>query len=197
MHCTVCNDKQCYQEGKDCPGRRNEISGYYRNEWNRKIMAASAEVEAEGYANLTRVQELVLFAKKMAYTRLGIAFCGGCADEARALSEILESLFTLTSVCCKVCGIDKKEFGLKTIRESVRETICNPIGQAQVLNDAGTDLNIMIGLCLGHDILFTRHSRAPVTTLVVKARMLANNPSAVFYSPYWKYKLKAGVKSEG
>jgi len=195
MHCATCNDKQCYREGKDCTGKRAEIAERYREEQNRKIMAASAEVEAEGYANLTRVQELVLFAQKMGYTRLGIAFCVGCADEARALSEILDPRFALASVCCKVCGIDKRDFGLKTIRGNVRETVCNPIGQAQVLNDAGTELNIIIGLCLGHDIVFTRHSHAPVTTLVVKDRVLANNPAAVFYSPYWRYKLKKEVLS--
>jgi len=194
MHCAVCNNKQCYQEGKDCTGKREEIAKHYHEEHSKKIMQASAEVEAEGYANLTRVQELVLFAQKMGYTRLGIAFCIGCAEEARALSEILEPQFSLETVCCKVCGIDKAAFGLKTIRGNVRETVCNPAGQAQVLNDAQTDLNIIIGLCLGHDIVFTQHSRAPVTTLVVKDRVLANNPAAVFYSPYWKYKLKVGVK---
>lgn len=51
MHCAVCNDKQCYRKGKNCSGMRDEISGYYRNEWNRKSMAASAKVEAKGYAN--------------------------------------------------------------------------------------------------------------------------------------------------
>lgn len=190
MNCARCNDKKCYLEGKDCTGKSDRIAQGYHESASRKIMAAAAEVEAEGYANLTRVEELILFSKKMGYTKLGIAFCAGCADEATALSNILEPHFALESVCCKVCGTDKSVFGLKTIRGGQRETICNPLAQAQLLNEAATELNIIVGLCLGHDILFTKNSTAPVTTLVVKDRVLANNPAGVLYSPYWKYKLK-------
>jgi Uncharacterized metal-binding protein conserved in archaea len=53
-----------------------------------------------------------------------------------------------------------------------RGVSCNPIGQALALQAAGTDLNIAMGLCLGHDLLFARHSHAPVTTLAVKDRLL-------------------------
>lgn len=191
MNCAGCNDKKCYLEGKDCTGKRDSIAQHYQDSENRKIMAASAEVEAEGYANLTRVEELILFSKKMGYKKLGFAFCVGCADEAKALSSILEPLFSLETVCCKVCGIDKADLSLKTIRGGgQRETICNPLAQARLLNEAGTELNIIIGLCLGHDMLFTKNSVAPVTTLVVKDRVLANNPAGALYSPYWKYKLK-------
>ena len=31
-----------------------------------------------------------------------------------------------------------------------------------------TDLNINVGLCLGHELLFEQHSAAPVTTFLVK-----------------------------
>jgi uncharacterized metal-binding protein len=154
-------------------------------------MTASAAVEAEGYANLTRVEELIEFSKKMGYRKLGIAFCVGCAHEAKTLQEILESRFTVVSVCCKVCGIEKSEFSLKTIRNNPHETICNPLGQAALLNQAETELNVIMGLCIGHDILFTKNSSAPVTTLLVKDRVLVNNPAAVLHSPYWKYKLQA------
>jgi len=34
---------------------------------------------------------------------------------------------------------------------------------------------------MGHDILFTRHSKAPVSTLIVKDRLLGNNPAAAVY----------------
>jgi len=191
VNCAACNDKKCFQENKDCTGERYEITHLYADTYYATIMAAAAEVEAEGYANLTRVEELIEFSKKMGYRKLGIAFCVGCAQEAKILQEILESHFIIDSVCCKVCGIEKSAFGLKTVRQNPRETICNPIGQAAVLNQDGTDLNVIVGLCLGHDILFTKNSTAPVTTLMVKDRVLANNPAGIFYSPYWQYKLKA------
>ena len=40
--------------------------------------------------------------------------------------------------------------------------------QAKVLNDAGTDLNIVMGLCAGHDALFLKYAEALCTVLTVK-----------------------------
>jgi len=59
--------------------------------------------------------------------------------------------------------------------------ICNPIMQAEVLNREKTELNIMMGLCLGHDILFLRYAKAETTPLVVKDRALGHNPVAALY----------------
>jgi len=67
--------------------------------------------------------------------------------------------------------------------------MCNPIGQATFLNQKKTDLNIIIGLCIGHDILFSNHSKAPVTTLAVKDRVLAHNPLGAIYSHYYLNKI--------
>jgi uncharacterized metal-binding protein len=53
---------------------------------------------------------------------------------------------------------------------------CNPIGQARLLAKADTQLNISMGLCLGHDLLFQKHSCNPVTTLIVKDRPNGHNP---------------------
>lgn len=49
-----------------------------------------------------------------------------------------------------------------------------------------TDLNIAIGLCVGHDALFSKYSDAPVTTLIAKDRVLGHNPVAALYSGYYK-----------
>ena len=56
------------------------------------------------------------------------------------------------------------------------------------LNRAETDLNIIVGLCVGHDILFTKYSDAPVTTLVVKDRVAGHNPVSVLYGQNFYYK---------
>ena len=63
--------------------------------------------------------------------------------------------------------------------------MCNPLGQATVLNNEGTELNIILGLCIGHDILFNQYSAAPVTTLAVKDRVLTHNPLGAVYSKYY------------
>jgi len=88
------------------------------------------------------------------------------------------------SVCCKVCGIDKKSFDLPQISSENQEVMCNPAGQAQLLNDAETQLNVLCGLCVGHDAIFAKVSDAPVTTLIAKDRVLAHNPAGAIYSRY-------------
>jgi uncharacterized metal-binding protein len=69
--------------------------------------------------------------------------------------------------------------------------MCNPIGQAEFLNDAKTDFNIILGLCVGHDSLFIKYSKAPITVFAVKDRVLAHNPLGAIYQAeaYYKDKL--------
>ena len=53
--------------------------------------------------------------------------------------------------------------------------------QAKLLNDQKTEFNVIVGLCVGHDSLFTKYSDALVTTLVAKDRVLAHNPAGALY----------------
>lgn len=193
MKCVECDTMECYG-GVDCSGMRDEvIERYEKSEHDLPIARVATFLEGRYYMQLTRVEELVEFAKRMDYKRLGIAFCIGLSREARILAEILGREFEVFSVCCKVCGIEKERFDLEKIDESRKEAMCNPMGQALILNQEKTDLNIICGLCIGHDIIFTRHSQAPVTTLVVKDRVLAHNPVGALYSDYYGKRLKRGV----
>lgn len=69
--------------------------------------------------------------------------------------------------------------------------MCNPVSQAELLNRAGCEFNVVMGLCVGHDSLFFRHSEAPATVLVTKDRVLAHNPIGAlqladsYYSRIW------------
>ena len=67
--------------------------------------------------------------------------------------------------------------------------MCNPIIQAKLLKKEKTDINIVMGLCVGHDSLFYKYSEAITTTLVVKDRLLGNNPVAALNNikSYYKY----------
>ena len=47
---------------------------------------------------------------------------------------------------------------------------------------------------MGHDSLFYKHSKAPVTTLVVKDRKLGHNPVAALYCPYIRSELGRPLK---
>lgn len=135
----------------------------------------------------SRVKELILLAEEMGWKKLGITFCIGLSEEAEKLQSILKSKgFEVHSVVCKVGSVKKSELALP---QKDGESACNPILQAMTLNGIGTDLNVIVGLCLGHDILFQENSDAPTTTLVVKDRLLAHNPVGALYSRYHFKKL--------
>jgi len=176
MKCALCDSKECRQ-GKNCTKTATDIDYAPAKE----TMRIASEVESR-YMELTRLEELILFCKKMKFKRVGIAFCIGLSAEAEIVHEILARDFEVHSVCCKVGGTDKGDLGLVKIRDQeAHETMCNP----PILNDGGTELNIILGLCIGHDILFTEYSDAPVTTLAVKDRVLAHNPLGAVYSRYY------------
>jgi len=136
-----------------------------------------------------RIRELVEFAKKIGVRKIGIAFCTGLSDEASRVANIMERFgFSVYSVRCKCGAVDKTQLGVPEeykIGDAKKfEAGCNPIAQALLLNAVKTDLNVIVGLCIGHDILFTKYSKAPVTTLIVKDRYTGHNPAVALYSNY-------------
>jgi uncharacterized metal-binding protein len=161
----------------------------------RRIAQASALVESEGYCRWTRVEEICQFARRLGYRKIGIATCISFVDLARTLSGILESHgFEVASVACKNGGIAKEAIGVRDdqkIRPGGHESMCNPIAQAELLDRAGCELNVVLGLCVGHDSLFFRHSKGLATTLVAKDRVLGHNPVAAlqladtYYQRVW------------
>lgn len=164
----------------------------YDEDRNHDVMVASAEVEYEGYCRLTRVEEIMAFARKIGARKIGIANCIGLQNEARIFARILRANdFEPYAVICKVEGRAKSSAGIPAQCEEIGAAMCNPILQARLLNEAHTDLNVVIGLCVGHDSLFYRYSEAYVTTLVTKDRVLGHNPAAALYTAdsYYKKKL--------
>ena len=160
---------------------------------NNRIMMNAAEIEREFYCKMTRVEETIEFAKRMGYRRIGIATCIGLIRETKALVKVLRGHgFDVYAVACKVGGIDKTELGIPAECKEVGPNICNPISQAMILNERGMDMNIVMGLCVGHDILFNKYAKAPTTTLVVKDRVTGHNPVAPLYTAdsYYKEKLR-------
>lgn len=166
----------------------------YEEERNHDIMVASAEVEYEGYCQWTRVQEILKFARKIGAQRIGIANCIGLINEARIFAKILRANgFEAYAIICKVAGKEKSSIGIPSKCEEIGAAMCNPILQARLLNEAKTDLNVVIGLCVGHDSLFYKYSDAYVTTLVTKDRITGNNPAAALYTAQSYYKKKFGI----
>jgi len=164
----------------------------YKKPYVRKLASNAGIVEASGYIEWPRLREIIEFSHLMQYKKLGIAFCIGLQEEAAIVSKILEEAgFEVYSVNCKVGAIPKEDVGIPKEYQGTSKTgyeigyvTCNPIGQAFLLVEAETELNIALGLCVGHDSLFFKYSKAPVTVLAAKDRTSGHNPLGFIKTHY-------------
>jgi uncharacterized metal-binding protein len=175
------------------PGEINATTQIYRKKGiDSRLARSAAEIEGLYYGRLTRVEETIAFARRIGARRIGIATCIGLIAEARIFSKILEAHgLEPVSVICKVGAVDKSEIGIPNnlkVKPGAHESLCNPVLQARILNRHKTGLNVMIGLCVGHDALFIRHAKAPTTTLIVKDRVLGHNPAAALHCAGFYYR---------
>jgi len=199
VECAKCGIYACRQEDREklppkCPMRQyaeiySEAGGRYREKASGDLARCAARVEAAGYGVWPRVREIMEFARMMEFTRLGLAFCNGLRREALEVTKIFEENgFSVDSVICKTGAIPKEDIGLKDadkVNPGHFEVLCNPVAQALLLNRAGTELNVLLGLCVGHDSLFIANSIAPVTVLAAKDRATGHNPLAAIYAPHY------------
>ena len=187
----ACSSGELNNAPKNCPcldEKITSIKDMYKEDQNYRIAKASALVVSEGYCQKTRLEETMDFANKCGYKKIGLAFCIGLVNESKILNEILSyNGFKVDSVICKNGHISRELIDINNIKVAM----CNPIGQAIFLNEAETDFNIALGLCVGHDSLFIKYSEAPVTVFAVKDRVLCHNPLGAIYQAdsYYKDKL--------
>ena len=202
--CAQCGVHACTRENreqlpKNCPIREEALMeqamACYRLEENSGFYITASEIEALGYCQWPRVKETIQLCLRMGYAKVGLAFCSGLKKEAQVLDSLLRRAgLEVVSVICKAGGADKTACGLtdtQKVRPGQFETMCNPIGQAMLLNQQKTQFNIVLGLCVGHDSMFYKYSEALVTTLVAKDRVLGHNPAAALYCAegYFKERL--------
>ena len=185
--CLSCVDQKC-QRGETC----YPVAAQSDEETDRAdqtILEVARDVSGEEDRQLCRVAELVYFCLGMKYKRIGIAYCVDLVEPAGILAGLLRRFFDVFPVCCKVGGIRTTdpltEAEGHNSEPSGSCVACNPTGQAEILNRLNTDINIIVGLCMGVDCLFTRASKAPVSTLFVKDKSLVNNPIGAIYSDYY------------
>ncbi len=223
--CARCGTLVCYTADymngpANCPTKTHsdvieEARQRYRDPQIAELARRSSVLEGQSYTRVpwapgvpspatTRLEEIIRFARMMGYQKLGVAYCIGLRSEARILVRILEKRgFDVVSVCCKTGGVPKEEIGLKDEEKIVPgryESMCNPISQAGILNKEGCDLDILLGLCVGHDSLFLKHADAPTTVFAVKDRLLGHNPLAALYQSsqyYARLLAPEGDASEG
>ncbi len=207
MRCAQCPTRACGSRQPEkvpafCPMKwEDEPAGVAQRELQdpAKLSLAinAARVEAAGYGRWTRIEETMEFAKRCGFTKLGLAFCGGLREEGRVIDEIFRANgFEVVSAVCSCGSILKESMGIKDsekVTPGQDEVLCNPIGQAHVLNKVGAQFNVVVGLCVGHDSLFLMHSKQPCTVLIAKDRVLAHNPVGAVYlaKGYYGKKLRS------
>lgn len=120
-----------------------------------------------------RIVELKKYAQLTGIKKIGIAHCVGMTKEALELKARLSDICEVYTVDCKYGKIKGSEM---LDDDNVKGTSCNPAGQAAFLAEQATEINIVMGLCVGHDIIFNMKSAAPTTTLIVKDREHSHNP---------------------
>jgi len=189
IDCLACVDRVCLR-GEPCHAEISNINRKMVEDSEMKFMLeAATDVACEDERTLCRVSELIYFCLELKYQRIGLAYCVDLSEPAEILARLLRRFFDVFPICCKIGGLKQDNpfgsCGDVKKRISRDDISCNPLGQARVLNHLKTDLNVLVGLCMGADCIFMQGSQAPVTTLFVKDRSLVNNPISALYSDYY------------
>ena len=121
-------------------------------------------VDRSSSMSLNRIEQIRAFALEGNFKRIGIAHCITFNRETKFIKRYLEKDFEVFSVDCKINRLSSDEL----FDNNKSKILCNPAGQAHFLNEKNTDLNISLGLCVGHDMIFNIKSDALVTTLYSK-----------------------------
>ncbi|MEJ2421101.1 MAG: DUF1847 domain-containing protein [Acidobacteriota bacterium] len=180
VDCIRCVDRVCLS-GENC--LEEPVPAFETGTGEiRRVLEAAADVSLERERRLCRLAELVYFFIEMQYKTVGLAYCVDLEEPAGILAGILRRFFEVVPVCCKIGGSLLEP---SVAADGERLVACNPMGQAWLLNRAGSDINVAVGLCVGADMIFSGLSEAPVTTLFVKDKSLANNPIGALYSEYY------------
>ena len=177
MDCVQCRSKQC-RTAEACEVGSFEtehIAERYRTEDAQRIVQSAAALVDDGRAGtLSRLDELVEFIGRQNYKKVGLANCYGMETDAQRMKQYFrERGIVLRTVSCTVGGMPQSTVNAKSSDPHVS---CNPLGQAAQLNAERTDLVILMGICLGHDILLQRSLSCDVTTFVVKDRLHQHRP---------------------
>ncbi len=182
LECATCSRYACRVGRLDaapdsCPmhGPFPDFQDLYAAEPARRLAYHAARVEAEGYGRWTRLREVAELVRRMGYRSVGIAHCPDTRREAELTAGYLDAR------------------GIRALLPPGRDR-CDPVGQARLFDGRSTELNVVAGMCVGHDALFVRRSTAPVTSLVVRDIRLRHNPVAALYTrnSYLKPALYAG-----
>lgn len=200
VSCHKCKTLACmesYAQGipKYCrAGKFKEVIEASKEEYFEPGIAelhlATARVNKRGGFEWTRVQQCIEFAREIGATKVGLAVCVACIREGRAMANLLEAAgLEVVTVGCMVGAVSPQDTGIPDELITGIGIACNPLAQAKIMNEEGTQLNFIYGLCVGHDTLFIRYSEAPVTYVATKDAVTGDNAGAALKSGLLRLKL--------
>jgi uncharacterized metal-binding protein len=170
---------------KTCPTLTHDhittdIELYHKEPLNTIMKVADKTPFTEEGVLRNRVEEIIYYSRLMKYQKIGIAFCVSLIKEAQHLAQlIIKAGLEAIPVCCRVGAVDYTKINLPKAHPDKFAAICNPVAQAELLNLANVNLVVQMGLCLGHDLILQEYCKAPITTLVVKDRVLDHHTVSV------------------
>lgn len=149
----------------------------YRKEGEdaRTLWKAFSRLVGTGGASRSRVEHIIEFSTSAGFKTIGIAGCVRYITEMQFLRKLFAKYGFESHVA--VCKMDGLGFDDIRIEKESDWIICNPLAQAELLNGLQCDLNVTLGLCMGHDLIFGKYSEAYVTNLVVKEKISDDAPS--------------------
>jgi len=170
VECAKCKSFACRTGHSDavpenCPMRADfpQFDELYGTADRRDAAYQSALVEALGYCRWTRLREIAEYAQRMGYTRVGVGHCPDMSREA-----------VLTALYLRDAMLEP--------RLPPGQRNCDPLGQARLFAGQETQLNVIAGMCVGHEAIFIRAAEAPVTVLVARDERFCHNPAAALYT---------------
>ncbi|MCB2198872.1 DUF1847 domain-containing protein [bacterium] len=190
VDCLACPNPVCLDTG-GCI--LTPVQSVIPSEIDQAMLDLAQDLNFEDDRRLCRLSELVYFCLEMGYHTLGVAYCSDLHHPATILTSVLRRFFHVHPVSCKL-RVAASEDRDNSSSPAELSRSCNPLAQAAALNRKETDLNILVGLCIGADCVFSKASLAPVTTLFNKDRALANNPIGAIYSERY---LREAMESGG
>ncbi len=187
MNCLACKNRSCRSTvscGIESFDTEKSLATYHADEQQQIVQKAADLVDGGRAGELSRIEEVIEFAKMMDYKKVGLAYCYGMEPLAKKVQQLFRAAkVPVIGVSCTVGGVSQKAINKKSDLPGVS---CNPVNQASQLNAEGVDLAVTIGLCMGHDILFNRIFDKDVTNLVVKDRVYAHAPVEAINAQYEK-----------
>ena len=170
VDCSLCKGYVCREGRTDSPTENCPMRGdfpAFDELYNSPELVDNAYraalVEAEGYCEWTRLREIAEYSKKLGIKRLGVGHCADMAREADLSARYLES------------------HSLQPLLPPASPG-CDPIGQLEYFSARDTQLNVIAGMSVAHEVLFISASELPVVSLIARDVRLRHNPVAALYT---------------